>query len=114
MRFGNQLTPWEKETLSDVRKIINARKNSSALRHGDFYTLIADENIFAYIRSDMKERVLVVLNKSNSAENIEINFPGIYNLSRAADIFSGKEFLINSSRIIVNLPELSYKIFKLR
>ena len=58
--------------LDDARSIVNVRKNHSALRHGDFLTLAADENIYAYIRSDMNERVLVVLNKNESTQNVEL------------------------------------------
>src|ERR1035438_10863023 len=42
MRFGSDLTPWEKNTLIQVRKIINLRKDHPALRYGDFLTLKAD------------------------------------------------------------------------
>ena len=64
MRFGSDISDWERETLMDVRALIKLRKENSALRYGDFYTLKADKNIYAFIRSDLNEKVLVILNKS--------------------------------------------------
>ena len=49
MRFGNELDDNEKKMLGVVTKIINLRAIHTALRYGDFYSLIADNNIFAYI-----------------------------------------------------------------
>ena len=64
MRFGDELNEYEKQTLEDVSKLIHIRKEHSALRYGDFLTLQADENIYAYLRSDMNERILTVVNKN--------------------------------------------------
>ncbi len=68
MRFGDQLAEGEKSTLKEVSKLIKLRREHTALRHGDFYTLIADEDIYAYVRADMNERILVILNKGVEKE----------------------------------------------
>jgi len=63
MRFGDQLNKFEKENFEKVTALIHLRKNHPALRYGDYYSIKADKNIFAYIRSDLYERILIVLNK---------------------------------------------------
>jgi len=47
MRFGEELNDYEKKTFEDVSKLIHVRRGHSALRYGDFFTLQADENIYA-------------------------------------------------------------------
>ncbi len=73
------LVYYEKENLKEISKLTHFRKNHSALRQGDFFTLIADDHCYAYIRSDMNERVLVVLNKSEEKQKVQLNIPQVYN-----------------------------------
>ncbi|MCH7826687.1 MAG: hypothetical protein IIC75_01730 [Bacteroidetes bacterium] len=60
MRFNGQLNNFEKENFDKATALIHLRKDYPALRYGDYYSIIADKNIFAYIRSDFNERILVV------------------------------------------------------
>ncbi len=76
MRFDNNLNEFEKQTFKDVSKLTHIRKDHSALRYGDFLTLQADKNIYAYVRSDMNERILVVLNKSENEQVINLKSSG--------------------------------------
>jgi glycosidase len=113
MRFDNLLTTWEKETLTGVRKIVNIRDKNSALRHGDFYTLLADTNSYAYIRSDVNQRVLVAINKSNIPEKIIITIPAIYNVNSANSLLDSEIQKTNGNSLEIELPAMSYKIFSL-
>ncbi len=112
MRFGNQLTDWEKETLHDVRKIIKIRDNNSALRYGDFLTLQADTNCYVYLRSDMNERILVALNKSSKPENLKIALPGFYNLNKAVDLSNSNSKEIKNDLIEFTIPAASFEIYR--
>jgi cyclomaltodextrinase / maltogenic alpha-amylase / neopullulanase len=103
MRFGNDLDDNEKKMLGVVSKINNLRTNHSALRYGDFYSLKADNNIFAYIRSDFNERILVVLNKSEEQQTVNLTLPADYKIKSAYN-------LINDSRYKVMVNELSFSI----
>ena len=112
MRFDNEINDHEKQTLADVSKLIHIRRDHSALRYGDFLTLQADENIYAYLRSDMNERILTVINKSPDANSIEFQLPTVYKLSKAIDLISGKEYEIKSGKIIINVNPTGYLIVK--
>lgn len=113
MKFDENINEWERETLFDTRKIINARKNHPALRHGDFYTVKAEDNIYSYIRSDLNERILVVLNKSGNEENFILNLPPMYYLNKAKNIFNGEELIIEKNKINIKLPAYGYAYFRL-
>lgn len=113
MRFGKELTVYEKKMLEEVRKIINLRKNHPALRYGDFYTLAADDNIYSYIRSDVNERILVVLNKSNKSVNAELKTPAIYKVNSATDLLTNEKVDVADNLIKITLSPVSYRFISL-
>lgn len=113
MRFDDELNENEKQTYKDVSKLIHIRKEHSALRYGDFLTLQADENIYAYLRSDMNERIIVVVNKNSNQQKIEFTLPGIYKVSKAKDLVNSKEFEITNNKLVINVNGIGYLILKL-
>lgn len=114
MRFDNQLNQYEKDLLGKVSQISALRNTNTALRTGDFYTLRADENIFAYVRSDFKERVLVVLNKNDKPLDIKIELPAEYGVNSATSLKDGSEKFVENNILKVELDGLSWKYFFLK
>jgi len=113
MRFGSELTTIESKTLTDVREIINLRKNHPALRYGDFLTLKADDKNYVYLRSDLNERVLVALNKNDDKTSLEIQLPDFYNIKRAVNLITNEEIKISNNKLPLILNGLSWGMFKL-
>ncbi|MGA9292346.1 MAG: alpha-amylase family glycosyl hydrolase [Ignavibacteriaceae bacterium] len=114
MRFGNQLDNNEKENLEEVKKLIHLRDDHSALRYGDYYSLNADTNIFAYLRSDMNESVLVVLNKNPEAQNVDLEFPAFYKSNYIIDLFTGEKIKLNGNKADIPVKGIGYRFFSLR
>ena len=113
MRFGNQLDQNEKENLTDVSKLIHLRKNHPALRYGDYYSLIADTNVFAYVRSDMNERVLVVLNKNPEQQEVNLDLPPIYGITKLKDLLNSNTIDVTNNKVTVPVKGIGYRIFAL-
>jgi cyclomaltodextrinase / maltogenic alpha-amylase / neopullulanase len=113
MRFDDELNDNERQTFNDVSKLIHIRKEHSALRYGDFLTLQADENIYAYLRSDMNERILVVVNKNSNQQKVELTLPGMYKVNKAKDIVSGNEFEVKNNKLEINVEGIGYLIINL-
>jgi glycosidase len=113
MRFGDELSENAKQTLEDVSKLIHIRKEHSALRYGDFLTLRADENVYAYLRSDMNERILTVVNKNSKEQNLEFTLPAMYKVNRAKDLVRGKEFEIKDNKLLGSVGGNKYLILML-
>ena len=113
MRFDNELNDYEKETFRDVSKIIHIRKEHPALRYGDFLSLKADKNIYAYIRSDMNERILVILNKGEKEQKVSLDLPAFYNIRRAQNLVSDENVQIDDNEITLKIRGISYQILKL-
>jgi len=114
MRFDNQLNDYEKQTLKDVSKLIHVRKGHSALRYGDFFTLQSDENIYAYIRSDMNERILTILNKNKDAQKVELTIPSVYNIKSVRDLMTGNAYQANGDMLSFEVIGTGWKIFVLK
>uniref|UniRef100_A0A7V3E8R5 Glycosyl hydrolase family 13 catalytic domain-containing protein n=1 Tax=Ignavibacterium album TaxID=591197 RepID=A0A7V3E8R5_9BACT len=113
MRFDNELNEYEKKTFEDVSKLINIRKNHPALRYGDFLTLQADENIYAYIRSDMNERILTVVNKNSNRVEVALTIPSVYKIKSAIDLLTSNKVPVVNNKVSLTLEGYKYFILKL-
>jgi len=114
MRFGSHLNEFEKQTFKEVSRLIHIRKDHSALRNGDFLTLKANKNIYAYIRSDMNERILVILNKSEMEQIAELTLPAIYSVRESSDLIGGESLQVKNNVIKITISGFSYLIMKLK
>lgn len=113
MRFGNELNQYEKEMLSETSQIINLRKENPALRYGDFYTLEADENIYAYVRSDLNQRILVVLNKSAEPRRAELAFPAAFNANKVIDMITGSVYAPERGGLTIVIGAYSWSMYRI-
>jgi glycosidase len=114
MRFGNDLSKDERKMLEDIRKIVNVRKNHPSLRYGDFLTLRTDENIYAYIRSDMNERILIILNKSENPQQVELQLPDFYKINSISDVVSGEKIKVGKGKLEITVNGIGYKFLLLQ
>lgn len=111
MKFDNELNDYEKQMLNDVGKILNLRKEHTALRYGDFLTIKADKRIFAFVRSDFNERILVVLNKSLIPQIIEIDLPEFYKIKSVKNLLYNETNLVEGNKLKIKVNELSYNFY---
>ncbi|MBN2781457.1 MAG: hypothetical protein JXR21_05795, partial [Candidatus Marinimicrobia bacterium] len=51
------------------------RRDHSALRYGDYMTLRADEQVYAYLRSDFNGRLLTLIYRDKAPGRIKIALP---------------------------------------
>jgi len=112
MRFDNELSQFEKNTMDIVSKIIKLRSQNTSLRYGDFYKLISNENIYAYVRSDFNERILVILNKSDKEESVNLVLPEIYKANKLTDLIDGSEINVQNNSVNIVLSGKSFKMVK--
>ncbi len=113
MRFNDSLTVYEKQMLSDTRKIIRMRNEHSALRYGDFLTLQAETTVYAYVRSDMNERLLVVLNKSEMPQNVDLHLSQIYHATELVDVISGEKIEVRQNVVHTIIPSVNWRVYKI-
>ena len=113
MRFDDELNQYEKAMLKEVSVITKLRDSHSALRYGDFYPLVANENIYSYIRSDCNERVLVVLNKNPKTEQVILTLPNEYNIQQGIDLVSGEIISVANNELNLSVDGINWRMVQL-
>lgn len=113
MRFDDQLTSSEKQMLERTKVITDIRNKNSALRYGDLQTVIADNFIYAFLRCDFNEKLLVVLNKDNKERLVTMVLPEIYNAGKLIDVVSGETINIKENIFEIRIPGYGWKVLKL-
>jgi cyclomaltodextrinase / maltogenic alpha-amylase / neopullulanase len=114
MRFGLDLSIFEKRMLGVTCRIVQMRNQHSALRYGDFYTLKADTTVYAYVRSDFNERLLVVLNKYEENQNVVLSLPDIYKAQTLIDVQSGERLDVHQNQISIAIPSIGWRVLSIR
>lgn len=109
MRFDS-LTPWEAQTRSLTRQLVNLRKNSMPLLYGDFRTLEAGEKTWVFIRSYFDKAVIVILNKDRSERTIDFEIPARFADAKFIANF-GHALKIGGGKATVTLKGNSFEIF---
>ena len=114
MKFGDELDNYQKQTLKDVSELIHLRKNHTALNDGDFYTLLANDACYAFIRSDFNERILVILNKSDKEQKLDLQIPSYYKITGTVNLQTKERERIDKNILSVKLQPTSWKILQLQ
>ncbi|MBN2202075.1 hypothetical protein JW777_09000, partial [bacterium] len=68
-------TERERELRNYVSLMTALRRDHSALRYGDYMTLRADEQVYAYLRSDFNGRLLTLIYRDKAPGRIRIALP---------------------------------------
>ncbi len=113
MRFGADLTKAEQQMKKKIKSIINLRRDNTALRYGDFKTIYVDKDIYAYVRSDMHQKVLVVLSKSRDEKIVGLNFSKLLNVKSVIPLFGVKRYSLIHNVLDVTVAPLSSMVFLL-
>lgn len=109
------LNKRQKELRKYVSAMTALRSEHPALRYGDYLTIRADEQVYAYIRSDFNERILTVIYRKNSADEIQITLPeelDIQQLECLNDAPQVQRDALNGNIINIQTEPYSGYIFK--
>jgi cyclomaltodextrinase len=67
---------WRRDMLDVVRQLAWLRRDTPALRRGDFYLVWQGEDAFAFLRRHEEQRVLVVINRGGGMERLPLAVGG--------------------------------------
>lgn len=98
-----------KELLNYYKVLILIRKNSDALMHGEFKTVLADKDVYAYKRFTRQEEIINIFNNSSEAQSIEIEADG----NRAVDLYNGIEYEVENNKLLIELESFGRYILKI-
>ena len=99
--------------LEEMSKIVKLRREHSSLRYGDFHTLLATENCFVYLRTDMNERIVVALNKSAQPQPVHVDFPQFYQVKKAVDVMNGQQYALSNHSLSLTIPAIGWLVLSM-
>ena len=114
MRWGTDVTPAEGALRDEVAALVRLRRARPALRSGSYETLSAGADTWSFLRATPGAGVVVVLNKSDAAADMEVHLPEPYGFLHAEDALSGAAVTMRNGEIVVPVPAGGYRILDVR
>jgi cyclomaltodextrinase len=106
--------PWKKSTWDHdlrewVKTLITLRKRIPCLRRGDFRGLSAEDDSYIFSRNLGEDKVLVVLNTSSRARQIEVSCAplGWNDGHEVKSLISGEKYTVGNDQIVLKLAPWS-------
>ena len=111
MRFSDSLNADEQKQIKNVTKLIRLRKEHAALRRGDYLPLYLDQNTFIFSRGDVRERLLIALNKGKRDKTVQLLLPGWLKGKSVTSLLTQKRIEILNQNVTLDLPAWSGDIY---
>lgn len=108
MKFDN-LSDHELKLKEKTSKMANLRNNHPVFVYGDFQTLLAEDQVYAYVRTYFGQSGLVVFNKGREEKTITIELSPRMVESVYTGHFSSN-FSIEGNTLILTLPANSFEV----
>jgi glycosidase len=91
---GKGLTKEEKEAQSFTKKLLNWRKNASAVHYGKLLHYLPQDDIYVYFRSDDSQQLMIVINDNEKEAQLDLErfAPAIGDFKQGTDVLSGKTY----------------------
>lgn len=108
----SELTEAEIKNRNVFKKLTDLRNTEMALTYGDFRFHDTDENTMAYSRAYFEDQVIVIFNKANTEQVIEIDLREEFDYSILKAQF-GNNFMFENGSLTVTLPSNKFEILTL-
>ncbi|MGC4114217.1 MAG: alpha-amylase family glycosyl hydrolase [Myxococcales bacterium] len=107
MKFDNDLTQLQKDTLAHAQKLGKARLAHQALRRGSRSTLSAENEFYAYGRKDGSDVVVAAFNLSEGSATKTLDVGSLGLTGTVTDVLSGKTFNVSGNSLTVTIDGLN-------
>jgi glycosidase len=109
---GTGLTPQQAGAQAYIRKLLNWRKSASVIHNGKLMHYGPEQNTYIYFRYDGRKKVMVALNKNQTATTLPTaRFHEMLNGARAGvDVISGQRVALDGQ---MTLPARSALILEI-
>lgn len=97
--------------FQSIKKVINLRKNYSALGNEGSFSWLSNEsdaNVLLYERKHLKSTIIVLINNSN--ESCTIPLPINLKQKRITNLWTNEQFAADSDSVIVKIPPVDFLI----
>jgi glycosidase len=101
-----------KEWRTFYSELYTMRKKNPALATGSYRSIGNDkkENIYSFVRTEGKNRNLVVLNFAGTEQSVQLELPAELSKAQFIDAFTGKKSAVKNVQNIT-LPKFGYRVF---
>lgn len=107
--------PWDKlennPFYAFYKKLIHIRKAEKALQLGNFKSLYANNDIYAFLRSCEQENIIVIINKGEK-KSFELSADFMGENGELIDLYSEKRLEIGNGKIKIDLEKNQCMILK--
>lgn len=104
MRFGDQVSADERRVLENFKKLGAIRRAHPALRYGSRRPLLADKDVYAFVRAHLDDRVVAIFNRGKNEAKIDIDVSPELSDGNYMDALSGKKSEVRSGKLTMSLP----------
>ncbi len=102
--WGTLDEPAKSALRSQVREYLAARRAHPALRRGEFHTLLAEEQIFAFARWTEEDRLVVLLNAGYLPAEITLERGALpFEAGEAEDVLGGRALPFQGEELRIHL-----------
>ena len=107
--FPWRKSSWDHDLRTWVKTLISLRKRIPSLRRGDFRGLLAEADLYIFSRNLGEDKVLVVLNTSSRARQIEVSCAslGWHEGHEVKSLISGEKYTVDNDQIVLQLAPWS-------
>ena len=104
MRFGNDVTDFEKGVYEYISFLSQLRKNHPVLTENDLLTLFVSNECYIYLKSGFDEKMVVAINKFQNKKRVKFKFPfNIKDNSFLQNLSNGELNLIRDNECTLTL-----------
>jgi len=112
--FNRRPFPWNDSDLDLYdwyKSLVNLRKSRAELRTGKYAVLIADADIYAYIRHNASSKTIILINRSkDKSQYVEIDL-SIYCIKEVKDFQQDSIFELTNGILRIQISQLTCRIF---
>lgn len=110
MRFDN-LLPQEQAVKDKLSRLTHFRRNSMALLYGDYRPLLVTANTYAFARTYFGKTVVVVFNKSDKNQKIQLSLPSFLANAKRSQTILGNKAKYKKHQLSTTIAPRSYMIW---
>ncbi|NLP10501.1 hypothetical protein GX408_08920, partial [bacterium] len=100
----------DRDLFESVAALTRLRKRYPCLSGGRLVEVYKDYGVYAYLRYDQRDAILVVLNNAGSVEGRRLGLPRtVFHRGRFQDLLTGKKYVLNRDSVDLRLqPHASF------
>jgi cyclomaltodextrinase / maltogenic alpha-amylase / neopullulanase len=109
----HQKDAWDRDLLHEFQRLIALRNAHPVLRRGSFIPILAEDDVFAYLRQDESETFLIAINSARATRRVDLDLTGrLGDEARLVELWSKESLALASGKLRnVELAPRSGRVF---